>query len=584
MNDRKMLARFGVSALVYLLAATGLGFRLAFLHLGPHEERRDRLDRLRQFREDLSGRRGNIFDRGGAGNLLALDRAVKDICADPSVVLASNAVAHVASRLAEILDLEVDEVAVRLNQPGRRYARILRFADEEKASAVAVERLPGVFLPPASLRYYPHGAFMCHVLGFVNHEGMGSAGVEQYFHGYLRGDPGELAGRVNALGQELYLERERFIPGREGHHVELTIDQNIQHIAEKVIDGLMEEYQPQGAWCIVQQVRTGEILAMVSRPAYDLNQFNTVDANTRMNRAIGINFEPGSTLKAATFAAALNEGIVTPDTVFDCENGSWFYKGSLLRDSSPHGQLTVADGLKKSSNILTAKMALMLGNERLYRYLHAFGLGQTLGIELPGEQSGIFHPPSRWYGISPTRIPIGQGVAATALQVLGVYCTIANDGYMMRPRIVRRVIDRDGTVTFESKPEVLARVIRPETAAKMRELLALATEEGGTGRRAQMGDVRVAGKTGTAQKPVPGGYSPTDYIASFVGFLPVDDPEIGIIVVADAPKPIHSGGRVAAPAFGRIASETSRYMGIQIYSAANRHRQADTSFAVYGDE
>jgi len=566
MNDRKMFVRFGISALLYMSLATGLGFRLAFLHLGPHEERRNRIDRLRQFHEDIRGRRGAIYDRGGAANILAMDMAVKDVCVDPAVVLATNAVLAVASRLADVLSLDVDEVAVKLNQPGRRYVRIRRFADEDTASSVVSARLPGVFLQDSNVRHYPYGAFLCHVLGFVNYEGVGSAGVEQRFHDDLKGEAGIMEGRVNAFRQELYLARGRHVPGREGNSVELTIDRNVQHVVEKVMDGLMEEFKPQAVWSIVQRVKTGEILAMVSRPAFDLNRFPESDPDVRLNRAIGVNYEPGSTLKAAAFAAALNEGVVTQHTVFDCENGAWFYKGSLLRDSHPYGKLTVADGLKKSSNILTAKMSLMLGNERLYRYLRAFGLGTTLGIELPGEQSGIFHPPSKWYGISPTRIPIGQGVAVTALQVLGVYCTIANDGYLMRPHVVRRISDPDGRTLYEAQPEVLARVIRPETASLMRELLALATEEGGTGRRAQIGSLRVAGKTGTAQKPKAGGYSQTDYIASFVGFLPVDDPEIGIIVVADEPRPLHTGGRVAAPAFGAIAGELSRYLGLETAS------------------
>lgn len=194
-------------------------------------------------------------------------------------------------------------------------------------------------------------------------------------------------------------------------------------------------------------------------------------------------------------------------------------------------------------------------------------MGEPSGIDLPGEEPGIFHPPSKWYGISPTRIPIGQGIATTALQVLGIYCTIANAGYRMKPYVVKRITDPDGRLVFEAQPEVVARVIRPDTAALMCELLAKVTEEGGTGRRAGIEDMRVAGKTGTAQKPVRGGYSPTDYIASFVGFLPADDPEIGIIVVADTPKPVHTGGRVAAPAFAAIAVDVSRYLGLQIFNA-----------------
>jgi cell division protein FtsI (penicillin-binding protein 3) len=563
MNNRQMALRFVMSAVFFLLAMVGLGSRLAFLHLGPHSELRQSVERNRQFEKEISVRRGNICDRGGRYNILALDLAVKDICADPKVIVESNAVLEVASRLSEKLELPVDEVAVKLNRPKRRYARIKRFVPEEIASDIRSETLPGVFFRDANVRYYPHRSFMCHVLGFVNYEGVGSAGIEQRMNSYLKGCPGVLEGQVNAKRQELYLQRARYVPGLEGNDVQLTLDQNVQHIVEKALASAVEEHHAKGAWCIVQRVRTGEIMAMASLPAYDLNDFGTSSADVRLNRTIGYVYEPGSTMKAACLAAALNEGIVTPDTVLNCENGLWYYQGRPLRDYHPYGDLSVADGLKKSSNIQTAKIALMLGNDRLYRYMHAFGIGKSLGLDLPGEEQGIFHKPARWSGISPTRIPIGQGVAVTALQMLGVYCTIANDGFLMRPHVIQRVTDSDGNVVYDAEPQVMERVIRPEVAATMRKLLARVTEEGGTGRRAQVEGFSVAGKTGTAQKPIPGGYSDTAHVASFVGFLPAENPELGIIVVVDEPQPIHTGGRVAAPVFGSIASEVARCLELR---------------------
>jgi len=563
MNNRQMALRFVMSAVFFMLAMVGLGSRLAFLHLGPHSVLRQNIERTRQFEKEISVRRGNICDRGGRYNILALDLAVKDVCADPMVVVDSNAVLEVASRLSEKLELPVDEVAVKLNRPKRRYARIKRFVPEEIASEIRTAKLPGVFFRDANVRYYPHRAFMCHVLGFVNYEGVGSAGIEQRMNSYLKGCPGVLEGHVNAKRQELYLQRERYVPGLEGSDVQLTLDQNVQHIVEKVLADVMDEHHAKGAWCIVQRVRTGEIMAMASLPGYDLNEFGSSSSDVRLNRSIGYVYEPGSTMKAACFAAALNEGIITPDTVLSCEHGMWYHKGRPLRDYHPYGDLTVADGLKKSSNILTAKVALMLGNDRLYRYMRAFGIGSALGVDLPGEEQGIFHHPTKWSGISPTRIPIGQGVAVTALQMLGVYCTIANDGFLMRPHVIKRVTGSDGNVIYDAEPQVLGRAIRPEVAATMRKLLARVTEDGGTGKRAQVEGFSVAGKTGTAQKPIPGGYSDTAHVASFVGFLPAHNPELGIIVVVDEPQPIHTGGRVAAPAFGTIAAEVARCLEIR---------------------
>jgi len=544
------------------LMLTGLGFRLASLHLGDHAEFRTKVERTRRVEEQIVAGRGHICDRGGAGNILALNLAVKDVCADPKVIVASNCVAEVATCLADSLDLATDEVAVRLNQPKRRYACIKRAVHEEKAETVRKQDLPGVFFRDKIVRYYPQENFMCHVLGFVNDTGVGSAGVEQYLDEYLRGCHGLRESRVNAFREKIFWDEERDIPAIEGADVCLNVDQNIQYVVEKALDVVMVEHNAKGAWSIVQCIRTGRILAMASRPGYDLNEFRKVGKQAWLNRAVGCVYEPGSTFKAVVFSAALNEGIVNPNTVFHCENGAWLYKKRILRDYHPYGELTFADGLKKSSNIMAAKVALLLGEERFHGYLCRYNVGRKMGVDLPGEENGILHDVSKWSNISSTRIAIGQGVAVTALQMLGVFCAIANDGVLMRPHIVRRVSDREGRTLVEPKPSVLQRPITPQTAATMRYLLSRVTEDGGTGKRARVEGYKVAGKTGTAQKPVNGRYSNSAHVASFVGFLPAEDPQIGVIVVVDEPQPLHTGGRVAAPAFSRIAGQTVRYLNI----------------------
>ncbi len=564
MISRSMKLRFILCALFFTCAMAGLGFRLAFLQLYPHEQICRRIEeRTYRFERKLSGRRGDICDRGGSDNILALDLAVKDVCADPYVIAKTNALVQVASRLAQKLDLPVDEVAVKLNRPKRRYARIKRFVPSDLAQEIAEENLPGVFLRDANVRYYPQGSFMSHVLGFVNYQGVGSAGIEQYKNSVLKGTPGVIEGAKDGLKREVYLRRDRSIPGKEGTSIELTLDQNIQHVVEKELRKIMDKYTPEGAWCIVEQVHTGEILAMASMPDYDLNEFGSASDNVKLNRAISYVYEPGSTMKAASFAAALNEGVVTRHTMFSCEGGAWLYKGHVLHDCHDYGTIDVADGLKKSSNIMTAKISLLLGKKRLYRYLTKFGLGKKMGIDLPGEENGILHPVRKWSGLSVTRIPIGQGVAVTALQMLGVYCAIANDGFLMKPHVIKRMLDADGKVVYTAKPQVMAKVIRPETARTMCQLLARVTEEHGTGTKARIKGFKVAGKTGTAQKPVRGGYSRTAFMASFVGFFPAERPEVAIIVVVDHPKGAHYGGTVAAPAFSVIGEKTARILGIQ---------------------
>jgi cell division protein FtsI (penicillin-binding protein 3) len=337
---------------------------------------------------------------------------------------------------------------------------------------------------------------------------------------------------------------------------------------------MCEEFHAKAAWAIVQRVSTGEILAMASYPTYDLNRYADAPAEWRRNRAIGFNYEPGSTMKAGVISAALDHQIVRENDLIDCENGYWVYGGKALRDSHGMGTITVADIIKHSSNIGTAKIALKMGNQLLYDSLKAFHFGQRLGIELPGEEAGIFYPPKYWSKISITRIGMGQEIAVTALQVLSMMSAIANDGVQMKPQIIRKVVDSDGTVLQEFHPQELGRPISPSAARRMRRLLARVTEDGGTGTKARVPGYTVGGKTGTAQKIRPksegGGYYSKNFTSSFVGFIPVDNPQLAIIVVADDPgtytksgrKIKYYGGTVCGPAFSKIAGFAVRYLRI----------------------
>ncbi|OGV66004.1 MAG: hypothetical protein A2498_07285 [Lentisphaerae bacterium RIFOXYC12_FULL_60_16] len=562
MNDWRWKWRFYASAFLLGLVLTGLSVRLVFLHALTPESVVRGIDESRRMHKQLLAGRGAICDRMGSGNLLALNVPMKDVCANPALIVRSNLLVDVSATLSELLDVPVDEVAQRLNRPDREFAYIRRAVMEDDAARVLERRIPGVFFRENMVRHYPHRNFMCHILGFVNHDGIGSAGIEQAADAYLRGSPGYLESQVDALRREMYGRRAQYVAPLEGAHVVLTVDQQIQYQAERALDAAMIEHRAKGACVIVQRIRTGEILAMASRPAFDLNTFNQASESERTNRAIGMNYEPGSTFKGVAFSAAFNEQTVRPEMVVDCEDGAWSYGGKVLRDYHAYDRLTVADGLKKSSNILTAKTALTLGNQRFYRYLKAFHIGEPLGFDLPGEEGGILAPVSKWSKISSTRIAMGQGVAVTPLQMLAVYCAIANDGFLMRPYIISHVVSPDGTVLKRTQPEVLGRPIRSETAALMCRLLARVTEPGGTGTRACVEGYEVAGKTGSAQKPVAGGYSSTAHVASFAGFVPAGAPEIGIIVVIDEPQPLHTGGVVAAPLFSRIAGYAVRYLDV----------------------
>ncbi len=561
MTERRTILRLIVAAVMLGSALLGLGTRLAFLHLGDHDDTMAMLKKSRWKEREILADRGSILDRSGDRNVLALSLTAKHVKADPYLITKHGRVAEVAELLADELDLEADELAVGLNSD-RRYYNVKRFVPDADLDRIRAARVPGIAFDDAIIRYYPHRDFLCHILGFVNNNGVGSAGIEQRADRYLRGCSGYVGSRLNALQQELYWAEGAHVPAIRGADITLTIDQHVQFMVEQALDNVMQEHKPAGAWAIVADVHTGEILALASRPSYDLNTFRESTENSRLNRALGYVYEPGSTFKAITFAAAFDQQVVSEKAVISCENGSWYHCGKMLRDYHPYGKLTVADGLKKSSNILTAKVALMLGKKRFFNYLEAFGIGHRLGIDLPGEEAGILHDVTKWSNISLSRIAIGQGVAVTALQVLGVYATIANDGYLMKPYVVKRIVGGDGVELYRREPDVIRRVIKPETSAQMCRLLARVTEDGGTGRRARVEGFKVAGKTGTAQKAIRGGYSDTDYVASFVGFLPATAPEIAIVVVVDTPQPIHTGGRVAGPVFGEIADQAVRYLNL----------------------
>ena len=562
MTEQKGSARYVVIAGVLALAMAGLIVRLVFLHLGIGGLSHTIASKTRTYKETLAVARGYILDGSASANILASTIGAKDIWCDPAPLVASNRVADAATQVAALLGLDAADLITRLAKPGCRFVYLSRYVPDDKADAVAKLKLPGVHTSPAAARFYPQGNLLCHVLGFVNHDGVGSCGIEQSLDKYLKGTPGYLESQLDGRRREMLDRRTREIQPKDGANVILTIDQNLQYMLEKAIDAAMERHRAKAAMAIMQRVSTGEILAMVNRPGFDPNDFRMARDDQKLNRTIGYVYEPGSTFKVAVIAAALNEKIVTPDTVFNVENGRWFYMNKVLRDYHPYGQLSVADIIKKSSNIGAAKIAIMLGNERLDRYLRDFNIGSRLGIDLPGEEAGILNPVRKWSAISSSRIAIGQGVAITALQMLGVLCTIANDGVVMKPFVVKQIVGPDGTVLERHTPQALRRAIRSDTAAVMREILARVTEEGGTGRKAAVDGFKVAGKTGTAQKVAQGHYSETDYMASFVGFLPADRPEIGMIVVMDEPQPLHTGGTVSAPVFGEVAEQAVRYLGI----------------------
>ena len=549
-----------------LIAAVfaGLGVRLAFLHLKPSAGTLARIERGRHLEEETRGPRGRILDR--SGNILAVDIAARHLCADPKFILENGDIQQVCEAVTPLVPLSRSEVWKLLDQPERQYVRINKYMREKTLEPLMAMKLKGVMFEETSMRNYPKGALGAHVIGFSNREGVGSSGAEQRMNSYLQGTTGLRVSQKDGRRHEIYSRRTVDIEPQPGADVYLTIDQQVQHFAERALDELVEKYQPQGAWAIVQNVRTGEILAMASWPTYNPNRYGAAPAEWTRNRTTSYGYEPGSVMKAMIIASALDGGYVSPRDVFDCENGRWIYGGRALHDSHGEGPLSVADILKKSSNIGAAKIALQMGNEKVYQSLKSFGFGSRTGVDLPGEEAGILWPVKNWSKISITRLAMGHEINVTALQMLSALSAIANDGIRMRPYLIQKVVDPEGETIFETLPGELGRPIRTQTAKTMRRLLARVTQPGGTGTKAAVRGYPVAGKTGTAQKVRPkeegGGYYDRKYVASFAGFLPVENPAISIIVVADDPQGAYYGGTVCGPAFQRIADQTVRYLRI----------------------
>ena len=441
---------------------------------------------------------------------------------------------------------------------------LAHYVPEETADALQKAGIKGLVFGDDSIRKYPHGSLACHVVGFAG-AGIGSSGIEMRENSHLQGVPGLLMSEMDGKHREMYTRRVVNLQPTPGADVYLTIDQTLQFFVETALTNAVFQHHAKSAWAVLERVKTGEILAMASCPFFDPNDYLHSDDTNRLNRAIGYCYEPGSTFKMATIAAALDAGTVRADTDINCEGGTWRYMGRDLHEF--HGEhfshIPVADILKHSSNIGAAKIALTLGPERLHGYLQKFLIGRRTGINLGGEEAGLLHPLERWSPMSITHVPMGHEVLVTSLQILGVLNAIANDGYLIKPQLVDRVTTQTNVV-FQRQIQILSRPIQPGTARLMRKLLVRVCEAGGTGTNAVFEGYTVAGKTGTAQKLVDGKYSDTLNISTFCGMVPAEKPELAMIVVVDEPTGpgIHTGGAVCAPVFREVMEQAVSYLSI----------------------
>lgn len=464
----------------------------------------------------------------------------------------------IVKELSGILNVDEAYLANRLYRK-KSFIWLARKIAPEQSLAIKKLNIRGLDFLRESKRTYANGYLASHVIGFAGLDNIGLEGLEAYYDKYLRGEPGWAVYLRDARQKKLGLWEKMVLP-KDGYDLVLTIDEVIQYIAEKELDKVFNTYHAKGASIVVMDPHTGAILALANRPTYDLNDHSSVSSDQIRNRAVCDLFEPGSVFKIVTASAALEEKKIKEEDKFFCENGSYRVATHTLHDHRPHGMLTFREVIEQSSNIGTTKIAQILGQDILYRYIKLFGFGDESGIDMLGEIQGMVRAPRFWSKISISAIPIGQEIGVTTLQLVSAISVIANGGQLMKPCIVKEIRDKHGQVIKEFQPVLVRKVISLDTAERVKNILAGVVEEG-TGRLAKVAGFTAAGKTGTAQKLEPNGaYSHNKFIASFIGFAPVEDPIVAIVVTVDEPRPYYFGGVVAAPVFKNIAGEVIRYI------------------------
>jgi cell division protein FtsI (penicillin-binding protein 3) len=468
-----------------------------------------------------------------------------------------------AARLAPLLDRPVDKLDRTLRDDPRPYIFLNTNMGIDAANGVRRLRTPGIDIDANyQRRTYPQGPLAAHLVGFSGSDATGLEGIERALDQEIRGTPITVQVCRDVRNRVFVNESDQSGIVR-GSTVRLTIDATLQAIAEAELNAQVEAVKAVGGTVVIMDPRTGEILAMANAPAFDPNRFAQEDAAARRNRSVTDVFEPGSTAKALVVAAALDAGVIKPQDKFFCENGAMRIGRWTIHDHHKHAWMTVPEILQVSSNICTAKIGMMLGAERLGTYLQAFGLGRVTGAQgLLGEVPGIVSSWRKWPEIRIANVSFGQGLSVTAVQLAAAFATLANGGVRMKPYVVQSVQREDGSVVIENAPHAEGAVIAPEVARRVSEMLVAVTQEGGTAPKAAIEGIRVAGKTGTAQKAVGGRYSNDHWLSSFVGYLPADDPRLVIAVAIDEPQENHFGGIVAAPVFKRVAETTLDYLSI----------------------
>ena len=572
----RLLILAGV-ALFWMVAVFG---RLSYLQLFRHGEYLARAQRQQQRNIEITPKRGTIFDRNRKP--LAMSIPVDSAFGVPSEIVDE----HLAARLLSgVVGKPQEELEARF-ESSRSFVWIARKLPPEKAEAITALNLKGIYLQKENQRFYPKRDLAAHVLGFVDLDEKGLGGIEYELDNEIRGASGKIVVMEDA--------RKRWFDGSQakleaGADVFLTLDEKIQYLAQRELDQAIASTHAIAGTAVVMNPNTGEILALANWPTFNPNRAGDAKAEARMDRAVSALYEPGSTFKLITLAAAFNEGITRPSEVFDCENGSVLVAGHRIHDHKRFGLLNVSQILAQSSDVGAIKIALRLQAPRFYDYIRAFGFGTPTGVDLPGESKGLLRPLENWGSFSIGSISMGQEIGVTPIQLIAAVSAIANGGLLYKPHVVAQLQRAGHALQIDDvlEPMEPKRVIRPETAATLRRLMEGVVLEG-TGPKARLDGWTSAGKTGSAQKidPSTGRYSRTQFIASFTGFAPINNPAVAILVSLDSPVGQHEGGEVAAPVFKRVAEAVLTYLDVPrdvplnpklIQAAYKKHASEDAS-------
>lgn len=577
-SKKRLLFVFVVTAII----SVALILRLGYLQIIKGEELKK--GALQQWTKGITikSKRGIIYDR--KGQKLAVSISASTVWASPADVKTGDP-EKTAKEVARVLDMDEELIYEKITK-NIRTERIKQWVTREEAIELRKLKLPGIEIVDDNRRYYPYGNFASYILGFTDIDNNGLYGIERTYDDYLSGTPGKWIKTTDAPGRQLPFDGEKIYDPSDGLSVVLTIDETIQHFAEKAAEEALELNQAKNVAVIVMEPNTGDILAMAGKPDYDPNE-PRVPLNEEQkkewenlpleelqekwydswrNFAINDIYEPGSTFKLITAAAALEENVVKPDTHFYCNGFVKDIKGATLKCSrwyNPHGDQTFIEGMNNSCNVVFINVGRNLGKDLFYQYIKAFGFGENTNIDLNGEQRGII--PSSVENIKEVNLATmsyGYGVALTPIQLVTAVSSFANGGNLMEPRIVKELVDEEGTIKKEFEPVIKRKVLSKETADTMLMMMENVVAEG-TGSNAYIPGFRVGGKTGTAQKIVDGRYVQGKYMASFVAIAPVDDPKVAILVVIDEPSAgQYYGGTIAAPVAKSVLNETLKYLEV----------------------